>query len=752
MATVNQNMFAANVASDRPGGVSLLLLPLNLIAQIVSNVADTADLARLCRTCRVFNYMALPQLYRSLTLTSYDKIRYRGELPEGSGSASPFTMGLNAVITRPYATLVQSICLRGEWKESDIEEYAQVGRVPDSSMLLNVAVRAAVDRMQSLESFSWELNTKMLETVYAGLTGLPHLTSLTIRFPSTRHPQPAFALPGMPNLRRLKITDIDPLCYPDDISTILLKSRQLRDLRLHWSPRMRRAQEPSVSLHDYFRKCIAAKQPLAVTKLSFQNLYAFHSEEFNLSFNPTTMEDVTFLSGSDTVGLMNTFMDNSWPNVIPHRELKIKSMRLDTIAKRNADFLGSFKGLEKLYMVNTYDNSCDSLNSPRPGGSADFTPTIPQSPVGNGTTASSPVAAVSPAHPSGIALSVRDTYLANITLNHGATLRHLLLCAKWPLSTSIIARLVHSCPNLEQLALATDVSSLDSLSMLVPFLRKLVALRLLIPPGSPHPSSSTALAVNPATVAAGLPGGGDGWSPKSPSHITASPQFLENLRLYQLPKAVENVIATARSLADIVNLDDEYLMNIMSRDMADQQNFGNLRIVGMGWKAFELRGHYKVYVPTPEPSGDNTPAAPADTAAPEVGVQKRPVSSQPITGVNGQNDTASTPLHRSASMPSSRANGAPPRPSTTVPPSLLGKRSREDSQPSQHSQHLPPPAATLSHEPRTNPDSPDPPGYGHFPPSSSLTDLCTVGTSNEWVGMFCRSGRFGSSMLKRFEF
>jgi hypothetical protein len=284
--------------------------------------------------------MALPQLYRRLTLTSYDKIRYRGEQPEGIGSASPFTMGLNAVIARPYATLVRSITLRGDWKETDIEEYAQVGRVPDSSMMLNIAVRAAVDRMTNLESFSWELNTKMLETVYTGLTKLPKLTSLTIRFPSTRHPQPTFVLPGMPNLRCLKITDIDPLCYPDDISTILLKSRKLRELKLHWSPRMRLAQEPSVSLNDYFRKCTAAKQPLSVKKLSFQNLYAFHSEEFNISFDPTTVEDVTFLNGSDTVGLMNTFVENSWPTMMPDRKLKIRSMRMDTVSKRNSEFIG----------------------------------------------------------------------------------------------------------------------------------------------------------------------------------------------------------------------------------------------------------------------------------------------------------------------------------------------------------------------------------------------------------------------------
>lgn len=39
MAAVNQNMFDASIAMDRPGGASLMLLPLNLIAQIVSNVS-----------------------------------------------------------------------------------------------------------------------------------------------------------------------------------------------------------------------------------------------------------------------------------------------------------------------------------------------------------------------------------------------------------------------------------------------------------------------------------------------------------------------------------------------------------------------------------------------------------------------------------------------------------------------------------------------------------------------------------------
>lgn len=39
MANVNRNMFDASIITDRPGGASLMVLPLNLIAQIVSNVS-----------------------------------------------------------------------------------------------------------------------------------------------------------------------------------------------------------------------------------------------------------------------------------------------------------------------------------------------------------------------------------------------------------------------------------------------------------------------------------------------------------------------------------------------------------------------------------------------------------------------------------------------------------------------------------------------------------------------------------------
>ena len=46
MEAVKQNMFDASIITDRPGGASLMVLPLNLIAQIVSNVSSPLCMLR----------------------------------------------------------------------------------------------------------------------------------------------------------------------------------------------------------------------------------------------------------------------------------------------------------------------------------------------------------------------------------------------------------------------------------------------------------------------------------------------------------------------------------------------------------------------------------------------------------------------------------------------------------------------------------------------------------------------------------
>lgn len=556
------------------------------------------------------------------------------------GSASPFSMGLNAVITRPYAKLVRSLTIRGEWREHELEEHARVGRVPDSSMMLNIAVRAAIDRMPDLESFSWELNTKMLETVYMGLAQLPRLTSLNVRFPSSRHPRPTIVIPPMPHLRRLKLTDIDPLCYPDDISTLLWKCKRLKELNMHWSPRMRNAQEPSVMLHDYFRKCVAAREPLAVRKIALQNLYALHSEEFNIAFDPNTVEDVTVLNntGSDGPSFMNTFVDRSWPTNPPNSRLQIKCMRQDALSKRHAEFLANFTGLEKLYFVNPPRDANDVI-SPRPPNSssppsfADHTYPHSDSP-----TISSP-------NPANLQLIMRDNYLNAIVTNHASTLRHLLLPSRWPLSASTLARLVHASPNLEQFAFATELNSMETLGLILPFLRKLIALRLLIPTG------------NVTSPPNGTPG--TGTAPRASG---------------------ANGIASARTLQDLVEVDDKILVEKMGTHLADSSIFSSLKVLGMGWKAWELREFYiaedhqqqQQQSHAPEESPNYYVTTPTlQTSTFENGTPN-PGLGMNITSPTHPHLPSAPHPHPHSSHPQSR------QPSTTT--SILGKRPREDDQ------------------------------------------------------------------------
>ncbi|KAL4998695.1 hypothetical protein BDV10DRAFT_166640 [Aspergillus recurvatus] len=606
--------------------------------------------------------MALPQLYRNLILTSYDKIRYVGDQPEGMGSASPFSMGLNAVITRPYASLVRSLTLRGDWREQELEEHARVGRVPDSSMMLNIAVRAAVDRMRDLEDFRWELSTKMLETVYLGLAQLPKLTSLTIRFPSSRHPRPTTVIPAMPHLRYLKITDIDPLCYPDDISTLLYKARKLRKLKMHWSPRMRNMQEPSVMLHDYFRKCISAKQPLALKSLGLSNLYARHSEDFNAAFDNGTVEEVTMLHEvRSELANLNTFVDSTWPAAPPNKPMRLKSLRANVFNQRQAEFLGSFTGLERIYLVSSSTVS-DSLNSPREPAvacpsAATLTPPASENTNLNAISSRDLImSADSPSNLPALQARARDTSINSIVLNHAATLRHLLLPARWALSSSIIARLVHASPQLEQLAFAAEISSMDTLGLLLPFLRNLRALRILVPTSS-------------------LPSESDETRNSQLKPPTSKPC-----------KDTDGLDIGARSFAEFVELDDEILIERLGEALADQQLFQRLKVVGFGRKGFVLGEYYTVPVdrppPQPQPPRGVQSQTPAASRAPSA-EGKSPLSyvdleQSQTNGVNpglpspGLNQNHIQPTTTSPKFPRSQQR------KNTFPPSTLGKRTRDE--------------------------------------------------------------------------
>ncbi|KAI9840884.1 MAG: hypothetical protein M1838_003860, partial [Thelocarpon superellum] len=356
---MNQNIITApfhnNIRPSNTGQV--VVLPLNLIALIVSYLDDVGDLARVCRTCRVLHYMTLPQLHERVTLRSYAEIRYAEDEPEGCGGASPFCMALNGLVTRNVAGLVRSLTLWGDWGPHGLEDAAKVGRIPDCDMMLNITVRAAIDKMEMLESFSWQLNTRMLPTVYQGLAQRPRLESLEIRFPSSRLARQCCVIPPMPTLRSFKVSNIDPLCHPDDISLLLLQSRNLRHLKMHWSPRMRAELEPSIQLHTYFGKCVAAKYTMNLETIGFQNMYLPNIEVFDGLLNWQTVRAITQINSVGGRGdAESAFVDRNWRNMVKkrvHNMSSLKSVRTDKIWQAHVDMLSRAHGIEELFLLSS---------------------------------------------------------------------------------------------------------------------------------------------------------------------------------------------------------------------------------------------------------------------------------------------------------------------------------------------------------------------------------------------------------------
>lgn len=323
-----------------------------------------------------------------------------------------------------------------------------------------------------MDAFSWELDTKMLPTMWDGLVQRPNLLSLTVKFPGSRLPMPTIHLPPFPKLQWLKITDIDPLCYPDDISRLLLGSKRLQHLKLHWSPRMLQAREPSTTLQAYFGASAAAGYKLTLKSLALQNLFAIHDVVAH-EILADTVEEFTMISslpsGGDAADMI--FMDYTWRASPPNSLPPFKMFRGDKVSRTHIEILSRMRGsLEKLYLVtgrqprekpeaNGHSNgvAASCMESPE----CVITPTTPKTPADN------------------VIVGLCSDYLDTIFRVSGPTLRHLLLMPHWRLTSEELARLVHACPNLEQVGLGLETPSFTVLRLLIPFLPQLYALRIL---------------------------------------------------------------------------------------------------------------------------------------------------------------------------------------------------------------------------------------------------------------------------------
>lgn len=303
----------------------------------------------------------------------------------------------------------------------------------------------------------------MLPTMWRGLADKSTLTALTVRFPSQRHGRPVALVPPMPNLKSLRLYDIDPLCYADDVSLLLLEAKKLEELILVWSPRMLDAREPSISLESFFSKLRAAPHTLPIKRTAIKNLYTINSIVCSNIFDCTSMEEVAFInsiggSGDDS---MSAFLDNSWrPSKADHMP-NLKIIRVDKVARQQLEYFREIKALERLYLIGPKTALKEQ------GSVSGILPNSPPS-----TSTNSPI-------PDCSTKSIKDEYLENLARYHGNSLRHLLLMPQWRLSADNIALIVSHCPNLEQLGLGVEFANLSSLRLLIPFLENLTALRLL---------------------------------------------------------------------------------------------------------------------------------------------------------------------------------------------------------------------------------------------------------------------------------
>ncbi len=308
---------------------------------------------------------------------------------------------------------------------------------------------------------SWELNAKPMPTLYQGLSAKSTLKSLTVKSPAQRQARPVCLVPPMPSLQALRVTDLDPLNYPDDFSLLLLESKRLEELNLHWSPRMREQGEPSVNLGTLLGRCIAAGYQMQLKRIGLQNLYAMNHGELYATVSVETIERISFLNVIDSKNPKTIFFDRTWI----HGGMKqlpkhLKMMRGDGVDRSHAERLSHMSGLEELYFISKDHisrNTTPKDSAANGNASSGVSPSTPRN-------SQPPTPSRSPEE----SVALASDYLAVLTQHHSQTLRKVLLSDQWHLGQSAVSNLLRSCPNLEQLGLALEDGSPSSMRSVMP--------------------------------------------------------------------------------------------------------------------------------------------------------------------------------------------------------------------------------------------------------------------------------------------
>lgn len=316
--------------------------------------------------------------------------------------------------------------------------------------------------------YRWELNSNPMKTVYQGLASRSSLASLTIRFPALRIPRPTALIPAIPTLKYLHLIHLDPLCYNDDPSLLLLHAKQLDTLKLEWNPRMRRERELSINLQSYFGRCMAAKYRLPLKHFAMKNLYSRKDMAMGSAVSATSLESISIINCMDSKDPLTIFADSTWMSHDDAQEdyPRFKRMRLDRIDE-NQRQMGNFEALEEIFIINRdppHSAETPSTNSTSSDNSSPKTPNAAETPK--------------------LTVSIASGFLAHISSQHGKCLTKLLLSDRWCLNQDTLIKLFEECPHLEELGVAVhnDFEMLEDLMTHAPKLR---ALRILMHPEDP---------------------------------------------------------------------------------------------------------------------------------------------------------------------------------------------------------------------------------------------------------------------------
>jgi hypothetical protein len=227
---------------SRPRSASLLKFPRSADqCPHLRQVTHTNDLTNLCLTCRCLHTLAVGQIYSRFDIVWPD------------AAATGDRVGVDA-LTHGLATLT-NVTKRGNNHARWVKKFS-LGNGPaewvneyninkEGGKMLGTLVNLAITRMESLETFSWDMPTGILRDVFMTLHDLNGtLKNVHVRFhdnretttPTSQDPSRRVEMPtfnGFKGLRSLSVLDIDERQYVEEMSYAIEESvDKLKELRV----------------------------------------------------------------------------------------------------------------------------------------------------------------------------------------------------------------------------------------------------------------------------------------------------------------------------------------------------------------------------------------------------------------------------------------------------------------------------------------------------------------------------------------